>query len=67
MPAKIRLSDGRDVTVEVSAKRAAETLEEALAAGRKFAQFNTTAKSKVWISPLHVAAIEDRPDLDPGT
>jgi hypothetical protein len=29
-------------------------------------QFNTIQKSKVWVNPIHVAAIEDRPDLDPG-
>jgi hypothetical protein len=65
MAAKIRLSDGREITVAVSGKRSAEVLEQTLKGDKSFAQFNTVSKSKVWVSPVHVAAIEDRPDLDP--
>lgn len=64
MASKIRLVDGREVTVELSGKRTAEALTKALASAAPYAQFNTVSKSKVWINPDHVAAIEDRPDLD---
>jgi len=64
MAAKIRLSDGRDVTVALSGKRVFETLSESAAQGETFARFVTPAQSRVWINPTHVSAIEDRPDLD---
>ena len=65
MPSKIRLSDGRDITVAISGKRTAEVLEQTHKGDKPFAQFNTVTQSKVWVNPLLVAAIEDRPDLDP--
>lgn len=64
MAAKIRLVDGRELTVALSGKRVAETLTEAVAQGESFARFVTPAQARVWVNPNHVAAIEDRPDLD---
>ncbi len=64
MAAKIRLADGRELTVALSGKRVVETLAESGTAGDAFARFVTPAQSRVWVNPLHVAAIEDRPDLD---
>ena len=64
MAAKIRLSDGREITVPVSGKRTAEALKQTIKSEKPFAQFNTVGKSKVWINPVLVTAIEDRPDLD---
>lgn len=64
MAAKIRLADGRELTVALSGKRVVETLNESATAGDTFARFVTPAQSRVWVNPLHVAAIEDRPDLD---
>jgi hypothetical protein len=64
MACKIRLADGRELTIGLSGKRAAEALERTLKEQRPFMQFNTLQKSKVWVSPVHVAAVEDRPDLD---
>jgi len=64
MAAKIRLSDGRDVTVALSGKRVVEALAECMKEGETFARLVTPAQSRVWINPAHVSAIEDRPDLD---
>jgi len=64
MAAKIRLSDGRDVTVALSGKRVVEALAESLQQGETFTRLVTPAQSRVWINPAHVSAIEDRPDLD---
>jgi hypothetical protein len=64
MSAKIRLTDGREITVALSGKRTAEALQKSVSDNLQFTQFNTAAKSKVWISPVHVAAIEDRTDQD---
>jgi hypothetical protein len=64
MAAKIRLVDGREVTVALDGKRAAEALKKTTSEGEDFARFNTPAKTRVWVNPQHVAAIEDRPDLD---
>jgi hypothetical protein len=64
MAAKIRLVDGREVTVTISGKRAAETLDQAAQGTSIFTPFKTAAGSRVWISPAHVAAIEDQPDVD---
>jgi hypothetical protein len=66
MPSKIRLSDGREITVALSGKRTAEALQKTMTDEKPFTQFNTVAQSKVWINPMLVAAIEDRPDLDAG-
>ncbi|MEX0972459.1 MAG: hypothetical protein WDZ46_04280 [Solirubrobacterales bacterium] len=62
---KIRLSDGRELTIALDAKKVIEALNQA--AGSKeegFARFNTPREARVWVSPQHVAAVEDRPDLD---
>ena len=64
MASKIRLSDGHDVTVALSGKRVVDALAEASGQGDAFARFVTPAKARVWINPMHVSAIEDRPDLD---
>lgn len=64
MAAKIRLADGRELTVALSGKRVAETLTESGTAGEAFTRFMTPAQARVWVNPNHVAAIEDRPDLD---
>lgn len=62
MAAKIRLADGRELTIALSGKRVVEELK--LEDGEVFARFVTASKAKVWINPAQVAAIEDRPDLD---
>lgn len=64
MAAKIRLSDGRDVTVALSGKRVVDALAAATSQRDMFTRFVTPAKARVWINPMHVSAIEDRPDLD---
>lgn len=64
MAAKIRLSDGRDVTVALSGKRVCEVLTETASKDETFARFVTPSKARVWINPTHVSAIEDRPDFD---
>lgn len=64
MAAKIRLADGREITIALSGKRVADELDLTKKDGTNFARFMTPGKMRVWISPLHVAAIEDRPDLD---
>jgi hypothetical protein len=64
MAAKIRLQDGRELTVQLSGKRAAEALEKTMREEGVFVQFNTTSKMRVWVNPLHVSAVEDRPDLE---
>jgi hypothetical protein len=56
--------DGREITVGLGGKRTAEALQQAFESEHLFIQLNTTSKFKVWINPAHVAAIEDRPDLD---
>lgn len=65
MPAKVRLIDGREVTVTVSGKRAAETIDQAAGGSSNFTPFRTAAGTRVWINPTHVVAIEDQPDPDP--
>jgi hypothetical protein len=65
MASKIRSSDGREITVALSGKRTAEALEQTIKSDKPYAQFNTVTQSKVWINPFLVAAIEDRPDLNP--
>jgi hypothetical protein len=64
MAAKIRLADGREVTVALSGKRVVDALSLIVKDGEAFARFVTPAKARVWVNPMHVAAIEDRPDLD---
>jgi hypothetical protein len=62
---KIRLSDGRELTVALDGKKVIETLNKAIdGQDEVFARFNTPRQARVWISPRHVAAVEDRPDLD---
>jgi hypothetical protein len=64
MAAKIRLADGREITVALSGKRTADALQATIQDAKLFTQFNTAAKSKVWIAPAQVAAIEDRGEND---
>lgn len=64
MAAKIRLVDGRELTIALSGKRVADALNLSAQDGEVFARFETAAKAKVWVNPKQVAAIEDRPDLD---
>jgi hypothetical protein len=64
MASKIRLADGREVAVALSGKRTAEVLEDATKATVPFVQFNSVKGSRIWINPIHVAAVEDAPELD---
>jgi hypothetical protein len=64
MASKIKLSDGRELTVTLDGKKVIEEFRRTVEAGESFTRLNTPARSRVWVSPLHVAAIEDRPDLD---
>lgn len=65
MASRIRLVDGREITVALDGKRTVSALHEGPDDGTgKFVRFNTPLKSRVWVNPDHVAAIEDRPDLD---
>jgi hypothetical protein len=64
MAAKIRLADGRELTVSLSGKRVVEALETTVKNNETFLSLRTPADARVWVSPLHVAAVEDRPDLD---
>lgn len=62
---KIRLSDGREITIALDGKRVIESLNKAVDSSEEaFARFNTPHQARVWVSPHHVAAVEDRPDLD---
>ena len=62
---KIRLSDGRELTIALDGKRVIEALNKAVDSEEEaFARFNTPRQARVWVSPSHVAAVEDRPDLD---
>jgi hypothetical protein len=63
MAAKIRLADGREMTVALDGKKVVEALEK-VTENQTFTRFNTPNRGRVWISASHVAAIEDRPDLD---
>jgi hypothetical protein len=62
---KIRLSDGRELTIALDAKKVIDTLNKSTDSKEEaFARFNTPRQARVWVSPQHVAAVEDRPDLD---
>lgn len=62
---KIRLSDGRELTVALDGKKVVEALKSVEEAEEeRFARFNTPRQARVWINPRHVAAIEERPDLE---
>lgn len=62
---KIRLSDGRELTIALDGKKVIESLNKAAGSSEEaFARFNTAKQARVWVSPQHVAAVEDRPDLD---
>jgi hypothetical protein len=64
VPAKIRLSDGREITVMLSGKRVVDELRKASNGDESFARFNSSPmQTAVWINPRQVAAVEDRPDL----
>ncbi|MCW3062975.1 MAG: hypothetical protein JWN32_147 [Solirubrobacterales bacterium] len=63
MAAKIRLADGRQMTVAVSGKRVAQVLADTLSSEVEFyARFTTLERARVWINPSHVTAVEDRPE-----
>jgi hypothetical protein len=62
MAARIRLSNGRDIVVLLTAKRVIEELEKTRSSDRLYARFKSSLDSPVWIHPEHVAAIEDRED-----
>lgn len=64
MATKIRLADGREVTIALDGKRVVETLQAGAGEGELFVRFSTPAKTRVWVNPSNVACIEDRPDLD---
>jgi hypothetical protein len=66
MASKIRLVDGRDLTIALDPKRVIEALSQAAENSDQagLARFKTSTGTRVWINPHHVAAIEDRPDLD---
>jgi hypothetical protein len=59
---KIKLVDGREITVALNGKQVIDVLKSTEEGD--YARFNTPAKSRVWVNKLAVAAIEDRPDLD---
>jgi hypothetical protein len=63
MASKITLGDGREMTVALDGKKVVEALQKGEDDGG-FTRFNTLSRGRIWISPTHVAAIEDRPDLD---
>ena len=62
MAARIRLSNGRDIVVLLTAKRVIEELEKTRSSDRLYARFKSSLDEPVWIHPDHVAAIEDRAD-----
>ena len=64
MASKIRLSDGRELTVALDGKKVVDVLEKISNDDATFARFNTPTQSRVWVNPMHVASIEDRPDID---
>ncbi len=64
MAAKIRLADGRDITVMLSGKRVAEALAKANKDSEMYVRFSSAMKTPIWINPALVAAVEDRPDMD---
>jgi hypothetical protein len=41
-----------------------DMLQNASSGDERFARFNTATSTRVWVNPQHVAAVEDRPDLD---
>jgi hypothetical protein len=61
MAAKIRLLDGREITIQLSGKRVVEELIEASESTPAFARFKSSLDSAVWVNPRQVAAVEDRP------
>ncbi|UGS38825.1 hypothetical protein [Capillimicrobium parvum] len=64
MASKVRLADGREITVALPGKKVIDMLEQAATGSESFTRFNTATSTRVWINPTHVAAVEDRPDLD---
>ena len=63
MPAKIRLVDGRELTVTLSGKRVVEELIKTSTEDPVFTRFRSATQTPVWVNPRQVAAVEDRPDL----
>lgn len=64
MATKIRLADGREVTIALDGKRVVENMQTSAAEGELFTRFTTAARTRVWVNPSNVACVEDRPDLD---
>jgi len=64
MASKVRLADGREITIALPGKKVIELLDETASGAERFTRFNTASSTRVWINPMHVAAVEDRPDLD---
>lgn len=59
--ARILMADGRDVTVSLSAKRAAEIVEGAMRDGSS-ARLALINGNRVWVNPEQIAAIEELAD-----
>ena len=60
---KIRLVDGRELTIALDDKRVVESLQNKDGVdGEVFVRFKTPTGTRVWVNPEHVAAVEDRPD-----
>lgn len=64
MAANIRLTDGRQVIVQLSSKRVVEELARADSEDTTFARFKSALDAPVWIAPRQVVCVEERPDLD---
>jgi hypothetical protein len=64
MASKVRLADGREITLAHPGKMVIDMLQSASSGDERFARFNTATSTRVWVNPQHVAAVEDRPDLD---
>ena len=64
MASKVRLADGREITLAHPGKTVIDMLQSTNEGDEAFARFNTATNTRVWVNPQHVAAVEDRPDLD---
>jgi hypothetical protein len=65
MATKIYLANGRELTIALDGKRVLDVLAAAAKESpATLARFKSAAGARTWVNPAHVAAIEDRPDLD---
>ncbi len=64
MASKIRLSDGREMTETLDGKKVVEELEQTSRDEANYTRASTPARTRVWVNPLQVSAVEDRQDLD---